>query len=76
MLTIFGVLSVKLGFADGMVSGAIHSTADTVRPALQIIKTKPGISRTSGVFFMNRESTMIVMFLLTVLLTLILMLKS
>ncbi len=40
-----------------MVSGAIHSTADTVRPALQIIKTKPGISRTSGVFLMNRENT-------------------
>ena len=48
---------VKLDLADGMVSGAIHSTADTVRPALQIIKTKPGISRTSGVFLMNREST-------------------
>ena len=48
---------VKLGLADGMVSGAIHSTADTVRPALQIIKTKPGISRTSGVFLMNREDT-------------------
>ncbi|MDU6559706.1 MAG: phosphate acetyltransferase [Streptococcus vestibularis] len=53
----FGVMLVKLGFADGMVSGAIHSTADTVRPALQIIKTKPGISRTSGVFLMNRENT-------------------
>ena len=53
----FGVMIVKLGFADGMVSGAIHSTADTVRPALQIIKTKPGISRTSGVFLMNRENT-------------------
>ena len=53
----FGVMLVKLGLADGMVSGAIHSTADTVRPALQIIKTKPGISRTSGVFLMNREDT-------------------
>ncbi|MCO4521550.1 phosphotransacetylase [Streptococcus infantarius subsp. infantarius] len=53
----FGVMLVKLGLADGMVSGAIHSTADTVRPALQIIKTKPGISITSGVFLMNREST-------------------
>lgn len=53
----FGVMLVQMGFADGMVSGAIHSTADTVRPALQIIKTKPGISRTSGVFLMNREST-------------------
>lgn len=53
----FGVMLVKLGIADGMVSGAIHSTADTVRPALQIIKTKPGISRTSGVFLLNRETT-------------------
>ena len=53
----FGVMLVKMGLADGMVSGAIHSTADTVRPALQIIKTKPGISRTSGVFLMTREST-------------------
>ncbi|MGT2681505.1 phosphate acetyltransferase [Streptococcus porci] len=53
----FGVMLVQMGLADGMVSGAIHSTADTVRPALQIIKTKPGISRTSGVFLMNREST-------------------
>ncbi|MGS7127478.1 phosphate acetyltransferase [Streptococcus pyogenes] len=53
----FGVMLVKMGLADGMVSGAIYSTADTVRPALQIIKTKPGISRTSGVFLMNRENT-------------------
>ncbi|HHD4382179.1 TPA: phosphate acetyltransferase [Streptococcus pyogenes] len=53
----FGVMLVKMRLADGMVSGAIHSTADTVRPALQIIKTKPGISRTSGVFLMNRENT-------------------
>ncbi|MGT2771351.1 phosphate acetyltransferase [Streptococcus marimammalium] len=53
----FGVMLVQMGLAEGMVSGAIHSTADTVRPALQIIKTKPGISRTSGVFIMNRETT-------------------
>ena len=53
----FGVMLVKMGLANGMVSGANHSTADTVRPALQIIKTKPGISRTSGVFLMNRENT-------------------
>ena len=43
-----------MGLADGMVSGAIHSTGDTVRPALQIIKTKPGISRTSGAMIMVR----------------------
>lgn len=53
----FGVMLVQMGLADGMVSGAIHSTGDTVRPALQIIKTQPGISRTSGVFIMSREST-------------------
>lgn len=53
----FGVMLVHMGLADGMVSGAIHSTADTVRPALQIIKTKPGISRTSGVFLMVRDNT-------------------
>ena len=38
-----------------MVSGAAHSTADTVRPALQIIKTKPGVKKTSGVFIMVRD---------------------
>ncbi len=37
-----GVMLVKMGVADGMVSGAIHSTADTLRPALQILKTAPG----------------------------------
>ena len=50
--TYFGTMLVYMGLADGLVSGAIHSTGDTVRPALQIIKTKPGISRTSGAFIM------------------------
>ncbi|MGX6961899.1 phosphate acetyltransferase [Vagococcus xieshaowenii] len=50
----FGTMLVHMGIADGMVSGAIHSTGDTVRPALQIIKTKPGVSRTSGAFLMIR----------------------
>ncbi|GFH42259.1 phosphate acetyltransferase [Lactococcus hodotermopsidis] len=50
----FGTMLVYMGLADGLVSGAVHSTADTVRPALQIIKTKPGISRTSGAFLMVR----------------------
>ncbi|OFI50507.1 phosphate acetyltransferase [Floricoccus tropicus] len=50
----FGIMLVQMGIADGFVSGAIHSTADTVRPALQIIKTKPGISRTSGAFLLLR----------------------
>ena len=48
----FGVMLVFAGKVQGMVSGAVHSTADTVRPALQIIKTQPGISRTSGAFVM------------------------
>ncbi|MCM1571221.1 phosphate acetyltransferase [Latilactobacillus sakei subsp. carnosus] len=50
----FGTMMVYLDLADGMVSGAVHSTGDTVRPALQIIKTKPGIQRTSGAFIMQR----------------------
>ncbi|KHF38782.1 phosphate acetyltransferase [Halalkalibacter okhensis] len=51
----FGTMLVYLGKADGLVSGAAHSTGDTVRPALQIIKTQPGIKRTSGVFVMVKE---------------------
>ena len=50
----FGVMLVYLGKVQGMVSGAIHSTAATVRPALQIIKTRPNVSRTSGAFLMVR----------------------
>ncbi|TCS83170.1 phosphate acetyltransferase [Tepidibacillus fermentans] len=50
----FGTMLVYLGKAHGLVSGAAHSTADTVRPALQIIKTKPGIKKTSGAFIMVR----------------------
>jgi len=50
----FGTMLTYMGITDGLVSGAIHSTGDTVRPALQIIKTKPGISRTSGAFLMMR----------------------
>ncbi|MCG3087030.1 phosphate acetyltransferase [Sporosarcina cyprini] len=49
---VFGTMLVYSGRADGLVSGAAHSTADTVRPALQIIKTKPGVSKTSGAFIM------------------------
>jgi phosphate acetyltransferase len=47
-----GVMLVKVGLADGMVSGAIHSTADTLRPALQILKTKPGTKLVSSFFVM------------------------
>ncbi|WP_324618502.1 phosphate acetyltransferase [Bacillus subtilis] len=50
----FGTMLVYKGLADGLVSGAAHSTADTVRPALQIIKTKEGVKNTSGVFIMAR----------------------
>ena len=48
----FGTMMVYKGYADGMVSGAIHTTQHTIRPALQFIKTKPGISVVSSVFFM------------------------
>lgn len=51
----FGTMLVHLNKADGLVSGAAHSTSDTVRPALQIIKTKEGVSKTSGVFIMVRN---------------------
>ncbi|MED1469118.1 phosphate acetyltransferase [Bacillus salipaludis] len=50
----FGTMLVYLNKANGLVSGAAHSTADTVRPALQIIKTKEGVQKTSGVFIMVR----------------------
>ncbi|MDR0200121.1 MAG: phosphate acetyltransferase [Streptococcaceae bacterium] len=50
---VFGTMLVQVGIADAMVSGAIHSTADTVRPALQIIKTKPGVKSVSGAFIMT-----------------------
>lgn len=50
----FGTMLVYTKRADGLVSGAINSTADTVRPALQIIRTKPGISKTSGAFIMMK----------------------
>lgn len=50
----FGTMLVKMGKADGMVSGAAHSTAETVRPALQLIHTAAGMSRVSGSFIMER----------------------
>lgn len=53
----FGTMLVYMGKVAGLVSGAIHSTGDTVRPALQIIKTKPGVKRTSGAFIMSRNAT-------------------
>ncbi len=48
----FGTLMVELGYADGMVSGAAHTTAHTIRPALEVVRTVPGMSVVSSVFFM------------------------
>lgn len=48
----FGTMMVKLGDADGMVSGAVHTTGDLLRPGLQIIKTAPGVSVVSSFFIM------------------------
>lgn len=49
----FGVVMVKANDADGMVAGACHATADTLRPALQILKTAPGVKLVSGFFIMD-----------------------
>ncbi|WP_308533706.1 phosphate acetyltransferase [uncultured Peptoniphilus sp.] len=57
----FGTMYVYMGLADGMVSGACHTTGETVRPALQIIKTKEGIKRTSGAFVLIKDDKMYVM---------------
>lgn len=48
----FGVMMVKLGYADGMVAGACHSTGDVLRPCLQILKTAPGVALVSSFFIM------------------------
>ena len=57
----YGTMMVYMNDADGLVSGAIHSTGETVKPALQIIKTKPGVSRTFGYFLMLREDEKYIM---------------
>ena len=51
-LNFYGTMMIYKGHADGMVSGAVHTTADTIRPAFQFIKTKPGCSVVSSVFLM------------------------
>jgi phosphate acetyltransferase len=56
----FATMMVYKRHADAMVSGAVHSTAETIRPALQIIKTKPGFSIVSSVFFMCLEDRVLV----------------
>jgi phosphate acetyltransferase len=49
---VLGTMMLALGEVDGLVSGAIHSTANTIRPALQVIKTKPNAKAVSSIFFM------------------------
>ncbi len=56
----FGTLMVELGLADGMVSGSVHTTAHTIRPALEVVKTVPGTSVVSSVFFMCLENQVLV----------------
>jgi len=51
----FGIVMVKANDADGMVAGACHSTADTLRPALQILKTAPGVKLVSAFFIMDTQ---------------------
>jgi phosphate acetyltransferase len=58
--TYFATMLVHLGYADGMVSGAIHTTADTVRPALQIIKTTEDTPIVSSLFFMAMDTRVLV----------------
>jgi len=57
----FGTMLVKQGIADGLVGGATYSTADTVRPALQIVKTKPGAKLVSSCFIMFNDENKLVM---------------
>jgi phosphate acetyltransferase len=59
-VTYFATMMVHMGYADGMVSGAVNTTGDTIRPALQIIKTKPGISTVSSIFFMCLDTKVLV----------------
>ena len=58
--TYFGTMMVYKGDADGMVSGAIHTTGNTIRPALQFIKTRPDCSIVSSVFFMCLQGRVLV----------------
>ena len=57
----FGTMLVKMGKADSLLGGATYSTADTVRPALQLIKTKPGANLVSSCFILSRGDEMIAM---------------
>lgn len=57
----FGTMLVKMGFADGLVGGATYSTADTVRPALQLVKTKPGSKLVSSCFILFKDDQKLAM---------------
>ena len=57
----FGTMLVKMGVADALLGGATYSTADTVRPALQIIKTKPGAHLVSSCFILERQGELLAM---------------
>lgn len=59
-LNYFAAMMVYCKDADGMVSGAAHTTADTVRPALEIIKTKPGVNKVSSIFIMCMPSRVLI----------------
>jgi len=59
-VSFFGTMMVHKGEADGMVSGAVHTTQDTIRPAFEIIKTKPGFSVVSSVFLMCLKDKVLV----------------
>jgi phosphotransacetylase len=56
----FGTMMVHLGRVDGMVSGAAHTTANTIRPALEFIRTKEGVDIVSSVFLMLLEDRVLV----------------
>jgi phosphate acetyltransferase len=56
----FGTMMVFKGYADGMVSGSINTTQHTIRPALQFVKTRPGVSTVSSIFFMCLEDRVLV----------------
>ena len=59
-LSYFGTMMVYLGMADGMVSGAINTTANTIRPSLEFVKTRPGVSVVSGSFLMCMPDRVVV----------------
>ncbi|MBK9696600.1 MAG: phosphate acetyltransferase [Propionibacteriaceae bacterium] len=59
-LSYFGTMMVHLGMADGMVSGAVNTTANTIRPSLEFIKTKPGVKVVSGSFLMCMPDRVVV----------------